>query len=1082
MRTQKIMPKNTAERGFTLVELTIVIIIISFLMAAFFAGLRIYWTERQDFIERSRNEAIRSAIVSFIQEPRKCEAGEVPRSAANPNGEVCMVGGMVTPEVARADPARFPCPASLTAVPGDADFGVELCPADANGNGRLDPADLAYGDADNDGVFVIRGRGAVPNVLIGTIPTATLGIPADNMKDLYENRVFYAVTLDYVESNDVLTRVNNPTARIPILRQGMTFENARDAEINNADADPNNDVPFNSFVIYSAGSDGAGAYAFINGQQTAPCRDFIGAGDMGDASHCFWQNNIDNDNPGPAAMFIDGETIGDVMNRNSDNYYDDRLITTLTGANEDQTDRWWRSVDNTWEDDTSIINVNLRTVQVADAPFNDVNEDQEKLLVGGGVRIDNGNDWADNQTLVQVGALGNPGSLFLTQNNAGISGNLRFSDPDDPNNPNNNNGGFFYEGTGFGSAIFFNNTSLDGNDATLPNGDINVFMAPSGAAGVGAVVTSVLRITNPTPTAANPTPHMGDVEIGENPETDTLDTNDFTNPTHLGSSLVFLGAKDPAPFDVCGNPRDYRGDNSDPLFMQRFNVLHDRSQLRISFGDYNPQWEFPTGGADGNNPTGDWVRDCGAGTQIVNFMDSIEIGGLVGGTGSASDGEFRSAFAVNGLGNANVAGDMRIGNSNSQCTTQHFGAMRFNQNTDNNPANTLIDNDLGDDRMEYCAPISAGYRAYLARMHMPTADIDAIQGAWRALGTGVLNYEQTYMPCEANYGVTNTFGNTCATLIFDQEDIYVGRVDSDIKAPDKPHNLGDRARVYNYRQAHRDPDGTDTTNNGWWGSYTSGSGAIGSYYVAKNDAMLVVKASIPVDLAQRRAFRVDNYTVSTDDSKVNQYGNVANDSNQGYQQPIIGDGSFNPNDYGDTEKRALEGIQLMPPRNLEDINNDTRYGNAIDDPNDGDYDIKEAPEYTNNLPYKAQQRSVWESAIQAAIYYRDIDCIEDKYSDIEGPWVCQGGNSPLQLVAMGDLINPVMLHRNGGQGGTGVLTGSFPVKAGARYDIQIYIFTIWPQFWSPDHDTGTAGTLKYQDHNADGVVELMEISPDNYGF
>ncbi|MCK6418826.1 MAG: prepilin-type N-terminal cleavage/methylation domain-containing protein [Alphaproteobacteria bacterium] len=1066
MRTQVFMPKNAAERGFTLVELAIVIIIMSFLMAAFFAGLRIYWTERQDFIERSRGEQIVAGLKKFVRSPPVCDvqAGEDPGNA------VCDDPGTTDIENTNVDPWRYPCPASLTLPVGDADFATEICPAfnaqrqvtsavigGAGGYGELD----VDGNGVGDGVWLIRGTDARPSVLIGAVPTATLGISNEAMMDIYgQNRVFYAVSTDFISSPDALADENilNPT--IGVLNQGDTLN-----------SDPRARV---AYVVYSAGADGAGAFNYTAGFRNVDCRQAAAGDDMGDATNCAWQLLLDDAATGPRALFVK-RTMGDVrsMDAGNTNYYDDRFIAdSVSTVFDDDSDRWWRSVDNVAQDDTSIINVNLRTVQVADAPFNVVNEDQEKLLVGGGVRIDNGGPWAGDQTLVQVGTPTNPGSLFLSQNNAGISGNLRFDD-----------GNFRYEGAGFGSAIFFNNTSLDNNAATLPSGDINVFMAPTGAAGAVAPVTSVLRITNPTPTAANPTPHMGDVEIGENPETDTLDTNNFTNPTHLGSSLVFLGAQDPAPLDVCGNPRDYRGDNSDPIFMQRFNIEHDRSQLRISFGDYNPQWEFPTGGADGNNPTGKWVKDCGSYTQPLNFMDSIEIGGLVGGTGkkdkdgNALDGQFRSAFAVNGLGNAIVAGDMRIGNSNTQCKPEHFGAMRFNQNPDGKQLNgkasdnPSYDDDPSDDRMEYCGPVSNGYRVYAKKLGLTDANIP--QGTWRALGTGVLNYEMTYMPCFTDNSsnpyftyATNAYGNTCASLMFDFMDIYIGNVDSKIAPESKPSELGSNARVYSYIGSYRNPAGSLYTGN-WWANTNN---PIATSYVAKNDAMMVVKASIPIDLAQTRAFRVDNYSVTDGDNKINDLGNVANSDNEGYQQPIIGDGSYNVGKYSSSEIIALEGIQLMPPRALDYYTADTAAGKK---------QLKQPPDYKQNTNYVSEQRSTWESAIQAAIYYRDRDCIVERNS---GPYICKDVNEPLKLVAMGDLINPTILQRNGGQGGTGVVTGSFPVKAGARYDIEIYIFTIWPQLWLPDHDTGTAGTLKYQDHNADGVVELMEISPDNFGF
>ena len=108
---------------------------------------------------------------------------------------------------------RMPCPASLTAAPGDVLFGVEdssTCSSGAPGAGTARvtntlPAAVAAGVV-------------APNntVRIGAVPFATLGIASEDSLDGWNNRLLYAVSekladtaVPYADTNGAITLLDN---------------------------------------------------------------------------------------------------------------------------------------------------------------------------------------------------------------------------------------------------------------------------------------------------------------------------------------------------------------------------------------------------------------------------------------------------------------------------------------------------------------------------------------------------------------------------------------------------------------------------------------------------------------------------------------------------------------------------------------------------------------------------------------------------------------------------------------------------------------------------------------------------------
>ena len=130
--------------GFTLIELTIAIVIISFFVAGFFTILTVYLKHKIQEEMDNKIENIQGAIVDYIEE-----------------------GGS----------AHYPCPSSRTVNIGEATNCA---------------APVALGCA--DGICVAADHGL--EVRIGIVPYAELGLPKEAVIDPYNNFFTYAVTED----------------------------------------------------------------------------------------------------------------------------------------------------------------------------------------------------------------------------------------------------------------------------------------------------------------------------------------------------------------------------------------------------------------------------------------------------------------------------------------------------------------------------------------------------------------------------------------------------------------------------------------------------------------------------------------------------------------------------------------------------------------------------------------------------------------------------------------------------------------------------------------------------------------------
>ncbi len=341
--------KPSSPSGFTLIELSIVLIITSILLATFFGVLRIYIQKQQEFKMEQRSYDIRRGIASFIAD-----------TPENP-----MLYPVQADDPGFNDPNRFPCPASLTAATTSLEFGLEQCPIPTDGSVTQAQIDaLVPGTIENGVHIVAGGENGASRVLIGAVPTRTLGVDPINASDVYGNRFVYAVSINNV-SNDRLyddgRPVSDASGLIRVLSQAAVFS-----------GDP---LPvgadYRVFALVSHGPNSLGAYNYSSGRKVQDCN----TNASGDGLNCYWQAN-------PFAVFRERVS----LDLAGDDIYDDTITFSLAGEGDNDTG-WWEKINDT---DNFIINKNrendaLNFVAVTDEGFIGIgtNDPQKKLHIIG---------------------------------------------------------------------------------------------------------------------------------------------------------------------------------------------------------------------------------------------------------------------------------------------------------------------------------------------------------------------------------------------------------------------------------------------------------------------------------------------------------------------------------------------------------------------------------------------------------------------------------------------------------------------------------------------------------------------------
>lgn len=192
-------------KGFTLVEVALVILISGILVAAASAALTTYLKQSQIKETRYRIEKIDEAILLFL----------------NLNG-------------------RYPCAAPRNIAPDQPNFGIEINP-DCNGAAIDTPATER-----------VLGRGG-RFIRIGNVPTRTLNLPDEFMFDSWGSRFTYAVSAALATNGTY----NRQEGAILVVDETRPFVPAVDTVIGDA-ADPGQA----HYVIVSHGPGRAGAVPY----------------------------------------------------------------------------------------------------------------------------------------------------------------------------------------------------------------------------------------------------------------------------------------------------------------------------------------------------------------------------------------------------------------------------------------------------------------------------------------------------------------------------------------------------------------------------------------------------------------------------------------------------------------------------------------------------------------------------------------------------------------------------------------------------------------------------------------------------
>lgn len=203
--------KNSKESGFSLIEVSIALIVISLIMTPLIYAYNIHIETTKSVITSARADGIRSALLKFFE-----KNGFYP-TPAHPNVAQGTPGFGVPSLIGGGWPACTAPPTVPTVVCRTANTGFGAAPAATNG------------------------------ILIGSVPIAALGLPYKLMLDGYGNRLTYAV------SENLTTTANFADDRgaVRILDQAGTPSQAH-------------------FAVISHGKTGMGAFT-LAGRQSAAC-------------------------------------------------------------------------------------------------------------------------------------------------------------------------------------------------------------------------------------------------------------------------------------------------------------------------------------------------------------------------------------------------------------------------------------------------------------------------------------------------------------------------------------------------------------------------------------------------------------------------------------------------------------------------------------------------------------------------------------------------------------------------------------------------------------------------------------------
>ena len=265
--------------GFSLIELSIVLVIIGLLVGGFFAGLETQQKRQRLEITESRVADFQKKMTEYLQDIPDDTAADKEYTRWNPTNTIRF-----------SDAVHYPCPARPDLTPTDPGFGLEE---------RVPGTDRCRVVG---GIVRVTGT-AGGNVYIGAMPAVTLGLGGEHMKDGYNNKYTYAVSETV---SDGMALRTDPTLRGSIIiRDGTGTTVSSNAE----------------FFLTSHGESKTGAYPF-GGTARVGCT----------AGTAEFENCNDTN-----AIFVASSTVSE--GGTASQFYDDRAVFTLT--NVDDTNSWW---------------------------------------------------------------------------------------------------------------------------------------------------------------------------------------------------------------------------------------------------------------------------------------------------------------------------------------------------------------------------------------------------------------------------------------------------------------------------------------------------------------------------------------------------------------------------------------------------------------------------------------------------------------------------------------------------------------------------------------------------------------------
>jgi len=269
------------ERGLSLIEIAIAVVVLGVISVPFFQQLRI---EQQQIDYRKT----RGALVNI-------------RNAINQH---YATGA-----------SEYPCPASLVAEEGDANFGISrICDPLSTVTPCTDATWMTTGGG------ICLTNGANPSI-IGAIPFSTLKMKADDVLDVWGNKILYMVSAR--QTADATFSLNGGS---------VVAMSVDDPASPTADGAPDPLPLFYDFVLVSHGRTGVGAFT-KNGNQTENCPSPL---EGMDRENCNLDNRVllhvnPTNNRAAAQSLVQGP-----------NFYDD--ITEAQQTLPEQT--WFQHIDN----------------------------------------------------------------------------------------------------------------------------------------------------------------------------------------------------------------------------------------------------------------------------------------------------------------------------------------------------------------------------------------------------------------------------------------------------------------------------------------------------------------------------------------------------------------------------------------------------------------------------------------------------------------------------------------------------------------------------------------------------------------